>query len=486
VDVIKLTAHEISKKLHAREISSVEVTKAFMERTTEVEGVVKAYITVFDELAPEMAKKADERLSRGENVTPLTGIPVALKDLICFKGYPTTCASKILQNFKPPYNATVVERLLNAGMVFTGKTNMDEFAMGSSTENSGFFNTHNPWDVERVPGGSSGGSAAVIAALEAPVSLGSDTGGSIRQPAAFCGVSGLKPTYGLVSRYGLVAFASSLDQIGPLGKDVLDIAMLLSVIAGHDPKDSTSVKTQKIDYVKEAQNKDIRKIKIGLPVEFFSEGLDDGIRKTLDEAKKVLKTLGAEFVEVSLPALKYSLAAYYIIAPSEASSNLARFDGCRYGYRAPDDSDVTVMSGKTRREGFGDEVLRRIMIGTYALSSGYYDAYYLKAQKVRTIIKRDFDEAFKKCDVLFSPATPTTAFKIGEKKDDPLSMYLSDIYTVSVNLAALPALVVPCGFSDNLPVGMQLIGKAFDETTLLRVGAAFQAVIDCHKKFPQL
>jgi aspartyl-tRNA(Asn)/glutamyl-tRNA(Gln) amidotransferase subunit A len=483
--LIDIPVHELSEKLHSGEISSLELTRSYLDRIYQVENKIHAYINIFEKKSLEMAKEADHRLSQKENVTPLTGIPIALKDNLCFEGHNTTCGSKILQNFIPPYNATVVQRLIDAGSVFLGKTNMDEFAMGSSTENSRFFKTLNPWDTSRAPGGSSGGSAAAVCAKETSLALGSDTGGSIRQPAEFCGITGMKPTYGTISRYGLVAFASSLDQIGPMGKNVKDISILMDIIAGHDPKDSTSVNFAKVDYYK-AVNKteNLKGLKYGIPKEFFDKRLNSGIKKELDKASKIFENLGAQPVEISIPALEYSLSAYYIIAPSEASSNLSRYDGCRYGYRAPETDNIINMMKKTRREGFGDEVLRRIMIGTYCLSSGYYNAYYLKAQKVRTLIKRDFDKAFERCDFIFAPSTPTIAFKIGEKVEDPLAMYLSDIYTVSVNLAGIPALVIPCSFSENMPVGLQLIGKSFDELTLLKAGAAFQNVSDYHNHFP--
>jgi len=484
MNLIDLTAHEAHEKLISGEISSLDLTIACLQRINQVEKKVKAYITLFPEIALKMAREADKKLKSGNNVSPLTGIPLALKDLLCMKGKTTTCASKMLENFIPPYNATVVEKLMEVGAVILGKTNMDEFAMGSSTENSAFFPTHNPWDYQRVPGGSSGGSAAAVSSGEAFIALGTDTGGSIRQPAAFCGVTGMKPTYGAVSRYGLVAFASSLDQIGPLAKDVKDIALCLDEIVAHDPRDSTSVKIKKPSYFESLVNVDIKGVKIGYPADFFGEGLDIGIKACLDDARKILEELGAEFVDIELKSGDYALSAYYIIAPSEASSNLARYDGARYGYRNPVNTDVMDMYKKTRGEGFGREVIRRIMTGTYALSSGYYDAYYLKAQEVRTLIKRDYDEAFRKCDLIFAPATPTTAFKIGEKVDAPLEMYLSDIYTVSVNLAGLPGLVIPCGFTGELPVGLQFIGKPFDELTLLKTGDAFQRVTDFHKRKP--
>lgn len=485
MSLIDLTAHEAHEKLISGEISSVELTKAYLDRIHEKEPLIKAFLSITEELAMTQAKNADRRIGEGENVTAITGIPVALKDLLCTDGIKTTCGSRILENFIPPYDATAVSLLKEAGAVFIGKTNMDEFAMGSSTENSAFQLTHNPWDTERVPGGSSGGSAAAVAAREAPLALGTDTGGSIRQPASFCGVSGIKPTYGSVSRYGLVAFGSSLDQIGPLAKDVKDLALCLDCIAGYDHKDSTSVNFTKPDYLKSLEDINIKGMKFGYPVNFFGEGLDEGVRKVLENARSIFESLGAEFVDVELPLLDYCLPAYYIIAPSEASSNLARYDGVRYGFRDPDDSDVDTMFKKSRRKGFGAEVIRRILVGTYALSAGYYDAYYLKAQKVRTLIKEDFNRAFEKCDIIFSPATPTTAFKIGEKTDDPVSMYLSDIYTVSANLAGIPGLVFPGGKSGSLPAGVQLFGKAFDEITLLKAGAAFQNTTNYHRELPE-
>lgn len=486
MNLLDLTAHEAHEKLAAREISSMELTRAYITRISQVEKQVKSFLTLMPGKALEMARKADARIAAGEEITPLTGIPMALKDLLCVKGFPTTCGSKILEKFTAPYNATVVSKLEDAGAVFLGKTNMDEFGMGSSTENSGFHPTLNPWDTERVPGGSSGGSAAAVSARECVLSLGTDTGGSIRQPASLCGVSGMKPTYGAVSRYGLVAFASSLDQIGPLGRDVKDIALCLDVITGCDPMDATSVDFEKPGYYESLKKLDISGMVFGYPVNFFGEGLDRGVAERLEEAKKVFESLGARFIYVTLNTVDYALPAYYIIAPSEASSNLARYDGARYGKRDPDDTDVLTMYKNSRRDGFGDEVLRRIMIGTYALSAGYYDAYYLKAQKVRTLIRRDFDRAFEKCDAIFAPASPGVAFKIGEKVNDPVSMYLSDIYTVSVNMAGLPAMVIPCGLHRELPVGLQLIGKAFDEPTLLRAGAAFQEATEFHKIMPDL
>lgn len=486
MNIIDLPAYELSEKLQKGEVTSVEAVKAYLDRIEAVDCKVRSFINVMKDYALKSAEKADKRLKGGERVTPMTGVPVAVKDIICVKGHRTTCASKILENFIPPYSATVIERLNDAGAVILGKVNMDEFGMGSSTENSRFFNTFNPWDLSRVPGGSSGGSAAAVAAREAPLALGTDTGGSIRQPASHCGITGLKPTYGSVSRYGLIAYASSLDQIGPMGRSVKDVAMLLNVLSAYDPMDSTSVDFERPDYYESLSAADVEGVRFGRPVEYFGPGLDDGVKDRLEEAQEIFESLGAEFVDVSIPALDYSLPAYYVIAPSEASSNLARYDGCRYGYRDPDDTDIVAMYRKTRREGFGDEVLRRIMIGTYALSSGYYDAYYLKAQKVRTLIKHGFDRAFEKCDFIFAPAAPTVAFKIGEKTDDPVEMYLSDVYIVAANLAGLPGLVAPCGFHNEMPVGLQLVGKHFDEAGLLKAAAAFQDVTGFHKKFAQV
>ncbi|GAV26261.1 glutamyl-tRNA(Gln) amidotransferase subunit A [Carboxydothermus islandicus] len=485
LELYYLSAKEITEKIKAKEISALEVAKATFDRIEAVEPKIQAYVTVTRELGLKMAREVDEKIARGEDPGPLAGVPVAIKDNMSTAGIRTTCSSKILENYIPPYDATVVEKLKAAGAVFTGKTNLDEFAMGSSTENSRFFPTKNPWDLERVPGGSSGGSAASVAAGEAVVALGSDTGGSIRQPAAFCGIVGLKPTYGAVSRYGLVAFASSLDQIGPFARTVEDAALLLNVIAGHDPKDSTSADIEYPDYLS-FLNQDIKGLKIGLPKEYFIDGIDAGVKKAIDDAIKVLESLGAVFEEVSLPHTKYSLPVYYLIAPAEASSNLARYDGVRYGYRDFEAEDVVEMFSRTRAEGFGAEVKRRIMLGTYALSAGYYDAYYLKALKVRTLIKEDFDRAFTKVDLLLTPTTPTPAFKFGEKTSDPVSMYLSDIFTMAVNLAGLPGISVPAGFDGHLPVSFQLIGKPFDEGTLLKVAHAFEQNTEFHKVRPKL
>lgn len=478
------TIHEINELIENSEITYEEVTKKYLDRIDQVEGKVDSFVKVMQEEALESARKADAQREKPHSM--IFGIPYGLKDNICSEGVETTCASKILKGFIPPYDATVSSKLKKSGAIVLGKTNMDEFAMGSSNKNSSVKKTYNPWDITRVPGGSSGGSAACVAADQVVFSLGSDTGGSIRQPASFCGVVGLKPTYGLVSRYGLVAFASSLDQIGPITKDVRDCAIVLNHIAGHDEKDSTSVKKEKEDYTTYLSPK-IKGMKIGIVKEYFGEGLNPEVKERLMEAIEVYKQLGAEFVDVSLPNSKYALSAYYIISSAEASSNLARYDGIRYGFRAEKFDDLLDLYKKTRSQGFGDEVKRRIMLGTYALSSGYYDAYYKKALQVRTLIKEDFDNAFKSCDVLLSPTCPTTAFKIGEKSEDPLEMYLSDIYTVPVNIAGIPAISVPCGFDDTgLPVGMQLTGKAFGEKDIIKAAYAFEQATDFHHKRAEL
>ncbi len=441
-------------------------------------------MTVTREQALEQARKADKSISEGK-VGPLTGIPVLFKDNMCTNGILTTCSSKMLHNFVPPYNATVVDKLSGAGTVMIGKANMDEFAMGSSTENSALFVTHNPWDLERVPGGSSGGSASAVAADETLFALGSDTGGSIRQPAALCGVTGLKPTYGRVSRYGLVAFASSLDQIGPLTKDARDCALVMNAISGHDRRDSTSVLEDVPDFTA-CLTGDVKGLRLGVPKEYFVEGMESGVETAVRAAVRELENMGAVIEEVSLPHTGYSLAVYYIIAPSEASANLARYDGVKYGYSHRDSESMWDQMQKTRQYGFGPEVKRRIMLGTYALSSGYYDAYYLKAQKVRTIIRHEFDEVFKKVDALVTPTSPTVSFKIGEKTDNPLQMYLSDVCTLPINIAGVPAISIPAGFSRGLPVGMQLIGKPFAEETLLNISHAYQQVTDWHRQKPSL
>lgn len=480
-----LTAHELHTKLANREISSVEITEAVYKRIDEVNEKVQAFVTLTRDNAMDQAKAVDARISRGETPGPLEGIPVVIKDNMCTKGVLTTCSSKMLHNFVPPYDATVVEKLKAAGAVIIGKANMDEFAMGSSTENSRFFSTRNPWDTERVPGGSSGGSAASVAADETIFSLGSDTGGSIRQPASFCGVVGLKPTYGSVSRYGLIAFASSLDQIGPFTKDVTDCAQVFNAISGHDPKDSTSAEFEVPDYTKFLTG-DVTGLKVGIPKEYFIEGTNPTVQKLVNDAIRKFEDMGAVCEEATLPHSEYALPVYYLIAPAEASSNLARYDGVRYGYRDDTAEDMVTMSMRTRSEGFGAEVKRRIMLGTYALSSGYYDAYYLKALKVRTLIKQDFDQAFEKFDILVSPTAPTSAFKFGEKSDDPIQMYLSDIFTISVNLAGIPGISIPCGYDNGLPVGLQLMSKPFGEGTLFRAAYAFEQNTDYHTVKPNL
>jgi len=478
VDLTRLTAYEIHNLLVRGEVTARELTETFLDKIDRVEDSIRAFVTITGEHALEQADRIDSLIRSGEKLRlrVLEGVPMALKDNLCTAGIKTTCSSKVLQNFEPPYNATVVERLDRAGAVMLGKLNMDEFAMGSSTENSRFFTTRNPWDLERVPGGSSGGSAAAVAAGEAVYTLGSDTGGSIRQPAAFCGVVGLKPTYGRVSRYGLVAFASSLDQIGPITKDVRDCALVLKTIAGHDPFDSTSADIDVPDYESLLAD-DIKGIRVGVPKEYYGGGISSGVKERVREAIGVLESLGAICEETSLPHTEYALPTYYLVAPAEASSNLARYDGVRYGYRDKEAEDLISMYKATRSEGFGAEVKRRIMLGTYALSSGYYDAYYLKALKVRTLIKRDFDRAFEKFDVLVTPTTPTTAFKIGEKASDPLAMYMSDLLTVPANMAGVPAISLPCGLSEGLPVGLQIIAKPFAEDVLLRVAYAYE----CHR-----
>ena len=469
------SALQLAQHIREKQVSCREVTDAFLNRIDETESRVGAFVTVSHDAARARASELDERLNKGENIGPLGGVPVALKDNMCTLGVKTTCSSRMLENFVPPYNAHVVERLHQDGAVALGKTNLDEFAMGSSTENSAFGPTKNPWDLTRVPGGSSGGATASIAARQAPLSLGSDTGGSIRQPAAFCGCVGLKPTYGLVSRYGLVAFASSLDQIGPIANSVADAALLLNTLAGHDARDSTSLNRPVPNYL-DALTGDVRGLKIGVPREFFGAGVEDSARNATHAAIAQLVEMGAETVEISMPTAEYALACYYIIAPSEASSNLARYDGVKYGLRVVDaGDDIIEMAAKTRAAGFGHEVQHRIMIGTHALSSGFYDAYYLKAQQVRTLIRRDFDAAFAKCDVLATPTTPSVAFKLGEKSGDPLAMKLADVCTIPVNMAGLPAISVPCGFDEGLPLGLQLIAPLLGEETLFRVAGAYEA-----------
>ena len=479
---------ELHRQLVNKERSAVEITQDFLNRIEAVDSQTKSFLTITADRALAQAKDVDQRIASGETIGPLAGIPLAIKDNLCTEGIPTTCASKVLENFTPPYESTVTQRLQAAGAVILGKANLDEFAMGSSTENSAYQLTANPWRLERVPGGSSGGSAAAVAAGECVAALGSDTGGSIRQPASFCGVVGVKPTYGLVSRYGLVAFASSLDQIGPLASCVEDAAMLLQGIAGYDPRDSTSLKVNIPDYAKGLRPSLDRRNKrrIGVIKETFGRGLDPIVEAAVEKAIAHLQDLGAAIEVVSCPQFRYGVPTYYIIAPSEASSNLARYDGVKYGVRR-DDSSLMSMYAKTRAEGFGAEVKRRIMIGTYALSAGYYDAYYLKAQKVRTLIKRDFEKAFGHVDVLVCPTVPTTAYLAGEKSDDPLSMYLGDLMTIPVNLAGLPAMSLPCGFDeDGMPIGMQLIGNVLREDLLFEVGYAYEQSTDWHKHKPKL
>ncbi|MBI4481910.1 MAG: Asp-tRNA(Asn)/Glu-tRNA(Gln) amidotransferase subunit GatA [Acidobacteria bacterium] len=470
----ELTLCQAREKLRRKEISAVELCRAILARLEEVEPRVQAFLSVDPDRALRRAAEIDSEEVAWKDGRPLAGIPLAIKDVICTRGWRTTCGSKILYNFVPPYDATATRKLLEAGAVLVGKTNMDEFAMGSSTENSAYQITRNPWDLDRVPGGSSGGSGAAVAAHQALGALGTDTGGSIRQPAAFCGVVGLKPTYGRVSRYGLVAFASSLDQIGPIGKDVRDTALLLEAIAGFDPQDSTSVNRPVPRYSQWLEG-DVRGMKVGFAREFFVEGLDPEVRAAVERALRLLEGMGCEVLELSLPHTPYAIAAYYIVAPAEASSNLARYDGVKYGYRAPEGATLSDMYSLTRSQGFGPEVKRRIMIGTYALSAGYYDAYYLKALKVRTLIKQDYLDAFQRVDFIASPTAPTPPFKIGEKTEDPLAMYLCDVYTVPINLAGLPSISVPCAFTpEGLPIGLQLTGRYFEEERLLRIAYAFE------------
>jgi aspartyl-tRNA(Asn)/glutamyl-tRNA(Gln) amidotransferase subunit A len=485
MELCQLTAYQLHEMLMRKEVTSREVTGSVLKRIAQVEDRVHAYITRTPDLAMEQAALADSRLQKG-NAGPLTGIPLAIKDLICTRGVRTTCGSHILENFIPTYDATVIEKLKDAGAVLVGKANMDEFAMGSSTENSFFGPTRNPWDLERIPGGSSGGSAAAVAADECIASLGSDTGGSIRQPASCCGVVGIKPTYGRVSRYGLVAFASSLDQIGPLSKDVRDAALLLQAICGRDNRDSTSADVPGPDFTK-ALIDNIRGMVLGIPRECFREGLDPEVEAAIREAIRTLEKLGAKTVEVSLPHSEYALAVYYIIAPAEASSNLARYDGVKYGFRAKGNFDLMEMYKETRSPGFGAEVKRRIMLGTYALSAGYYEAYYRKAAQVRTLVRQDFEKTFNQCDVLLTPTSPTPAFKLGEKVDNPLQMYLSDIFTIPCNLAGLPGLSLPCGFNkQGLPIGLQILADHFQEEKLLRAAYAYEQNSEYHLRKPAL
>ena len=483
----KLTLHELQQKFTAGDVSAAEIVRAYFLRITQVEPKVRAYLSTRKDSVTAEAEALDQTLKGWRKTQPLMGMPLAVKDNICTDQVKTTCASRMLEHFVPPYDATVMARLRERGSLLLGKTNLDEFAMGSSTENSAFGPSRNPWNLGCVPGGSSGGSAAAVAADECAAALGSDTGGSIRQPAALCGVVGLKPTYGRVSRYGLVAFASSLDQIGPITKCVTDAAMLLNVIAGHDRLDSTSANVPVPDYLRALKRKDLKKLRLGIPRDYFAEGLDPDIDRAVRDAVDIMRNLGGEIKDVSLSKTDAAVATYYLIATAEASSNLARYDGVKYGLRSKQTKDLLEMYTKTRQEGFGAEVKRRIMLGTYALSAGYYDAYYGKAQAVRTLIKRDFDAAFKEVDLIVTPVTPTPAFKLGEKTQDPLQMYLSDIYTISVNLAGLPAISVPCGFSKaGLPIGMQLIGRPFEEETVLRAAHAYEQATDWRSRRPNI
>lgn len=485
MELHRLTIHEAHDLLRKKQVSARELTHALLERIAGVESKVKAYITLTPERALEDAEAADRAIGRGE-MGPLTGIPLAIKDILCTRNVTTTCASKILRSFVPVYDATVVEKVRQAGAVMLGKVNLDEFAMGSSTENSAYGPSHNPWDLAAIPGGSSGGSAAAVAADECLASLGTDTGGSIRQPAACCGVVGLKPTYGRVSRFGLIAFGSSLDQVGPLTKDVRDAALLLKVIAGYDPRDSTSLEVEVPDY-EHFLRPDLRGVTIGVPKEYFIEGIHPEVATAVRTALAVLEGLGAKIRDLSLPHTEYALPVYYLIAPAEASSNLARYDGVRYGHRAEGDGSLLGMYKKTRSEGFGPEVKRRIMLGTYALSAGYYDAYYGKASQVRTLIRRDFEEAFELCDVIVTPTAPTPAFRIGEKANDPLQMYLSDIFTIPVNLAGIAGISLPCGTSSaGLPIGLQVIAGAFAEGKMLHTAFAYEQATEWHRRKPAL
>lgn len=486
MDLTSLTIHELSEKLSKKEVSSVEVTNAYLKRIESLEDRIHAFITVTPEEALKAAQAADERIAKGDNITPLTGVPISVKDIFCTKDVRTTCASKILGNFVPPYDATVTRKLKEAGAVILGKNNMDEFAMGSSTENSAFYKTRNPWALDRVPGGSSGGSAASVAASECIASVGTDTGGSIRQPASCCGVVGLKPTYGRISRFGMIAFASSLDQAGPFTKDVKDSAIMLQTLAGFDPSDSTSINTEVPDYSSFLTG-NLKGLKVGIPKEYFIEGMDTDVEAAIRQSLEVLKARGAELVPVSLPHTEYAVAVYYLVATAEASSNLARYDGVKYGLRVNDTGSLIDMYKRTRDEGFGGEVKRRIMLGTYSLSAGYYDAYYKKASQVRTLVKNDFDEAFKSCDVIATPTAPTAAFKLGERVEDPLTMYLSDIFTISCNLAGIPGISVPCGFTkDGLPIGLQILGKTLDEGTVLKAAHAYEQATDWNKRKPSI
>jgi aspartyl-tRNA(Asn)/glutamyl-tRNA(Gln) amidotransferase subunit A len=484
--MLERTAVELRSLLDRGELTSEELTGQFLQAIRERDPKIRAFLHVDEARALEQARGVDAKRKQGQPLGPLAGLPIAIKDVLCTAGQRTTCGSKILQNFVPPYDAHVITRLQQADAILLGKTNMDEFAMGSSTENSGYQTTRNPWDLERIPGGSSGGSAAAVAAGEAPLALGSDTGGSVRQPAALCGIAGMKPTYGRVSRFGLVAYASSLDQVGPFAHDVTDIALLLETIAGHDPRDSTSVEKPVPPY-RQTIDQSVRPLTIGVAKEYFGEGLDAEVEQSVRAALAIYEQHGATVKEISLPTSPFAVAAYYIVATAEASSNLARYDGVHYGYRAPAFENLIDMYCRTRGEAFGHEVKRRIMLGTYVLSSGYKEAYYLKALKVRRLIKEDFDRAFAECDVILGPTSPTAAFKIGERIADPLAMYLSDIYTISCNLAGLPGISIPCGFTKTgLPIGLQIIAPPFEEEKLLRVARMYERETDWHRKRPKL
>ena len=474
MNITDLTVHELKEKLDKKEITITEITKAYVDRIVEKEKDINAFVTPLTDIALEQAKQIEEKVKAKEITSEFAGIPIGIKDNICTKGIKTTCSSKMLENFIAPYDATVMEKVNAEGMINLGKTNMDEFAMGTTTEHSAFKVTSNPWNLNKVPGGSSGGSAAAVAAGMVPWALGSDTGGSIRQPAAFCGIVGLKPTYGLVSRYGVVAYASSLDQIGPITKDVTDTAMLLNIIAGHDEKDTTSANIEKKDYTKALKN-DVKGIKVGVPKEYFEDGINSEVKQAVLNAIEEYKAMGAEVEEFSLPIAEYALATYYIIADAEASSNLGRFDGIRYGYRTPNYENLRDIFVNSRAEGFGDEVKRRILLGTYVLSSGYYDAYYKKAQQVRTLIKNEFNKAFEKYDVIITPTAPNVSFDIGSKTNNPLELYMEDLCTVPINVAGVPAISIPCGLSENgMPIGMQIIGKHFDEETILNAAYTYE------------
>ena len=486
MEITNLTAHELAEKLEKMELTSEEITKAYFDRIKEIDPKVKAYITVYEDEAIAKARQIDADRKAGKKLPKYAGIPIGIKDNICVKGTKTTCSSKMLENFVSPYNATVIEKLNNEDLIYLGKLNMDEFAMGSSTENSALFKTHNPWDLDRVPGGSSGGSAAAVVSDMAPWTLGSDTGGSIRQPSSLCGTVGIKPTYGLVSRYGLIAYASSLDQIGAITKDVTDSAILLNMIAGYDENDSTSMNLEKKDYTKFLIN-DVKGMKIGIPKEYIGQGINEEVKNAIFEVAKKYEELGAEVEECSFEVGNFALSAYYIIVAAEASSNLGRFDGIRYGYRTEKFESIEDIFKNSRSEGFGPEVKRKILLGTYVLSSGYYDAYYKKAQKVRTVIKKAFDDLFNKYDLILAPTSPTTAFKLGEKTENPVEMYLADICTIPINMAGLPGMNVPCKLDSNgLPIGFQLIGKQFDEETIIKAAYTYEQNTNFRENKPKI